>query len=95
MKRIWMIIFVMCLMSSWVAAEAHAKPQSMIWTRADFTVPEGWSEYEETILGEPVLTLSRGLYTIGVYLFSGPDSGQFRRARLEGVLEKLHTEIKV
>ena len=71
---VWMIIFVMYLMSSWVAAEAHAKPQSMIWTKADFTVPAGWSEYEEMILGEPVLTLSRGLYTIEVHLFGGPDS---------------------
>jgi hypothetical protein len=74
MKMVWMIIFVMCLISSGVDAEAPAKPQSMIWTKADFTVPEGWSEYEETILGEPVLTLSRGSYTIHVQLFGGPDS---------------------
>ena len=69
-----MIIFVMCLMSPGVAAEAPTKPPSMIRTKADFTVPAGWSEYEETILGEPVLTLSRGLYTIQVHLFGGSDS---------------------
>ncbi len=69
-----MIIFVMCLVSSGVTTEASAKSPSIIWTKADFTVPEGWSEYEETILGEPVLTLSRGLYTIGVHLFDGTNS---------------------
>ncbi len=74
MKMVWMIIFMMCLMSSGVAAEAPTKPPSMIRTKADFTMPEGWSEYEETILGEPVLTLSRGLHTIQAQLFGGPDS---------------------
>ncbi len=71
---VWMIIFAMCLMSSGVATEVSAKSQSMIQTKADFTVPEGWSEYEETIFGEPVLTLSRGLYTIQIHLFGGPGS---------------------
>jgi len=38
MKVIWMIIFVMCLTSPGVAAEAPAKSKSMIQTKADFTV---------------------------------------------------------
>lgn len=74
MKIIWMIIFVMCLISPGMASAAPTKSPSMIRTNADFTVPEGWSEYEEMILGEPVLTLSRGSYTIHVQFFGGPDS---------------------
>ncbi len=68
-----MIILVMCLMSPGFAAEAPTKSPSMIRTKADFTVPRGWPEYEEMILGEPVLTLSRGLHTLSVAVLTPDD----------------------
>jgi hypothetical protein len=73
-KMAWILVFTICLMSLGLGAEAAVKPQSVIRTQAAFNVPAGWSDYEDMILGEPVLTLSRGLYTIQVYLFGGPDS---------------------
>lgn len=54
--------------------EAHDRTKSIIRSKTSFKIPEGWREYEESILGEPVLTLSRAGFTIGIHLFGGPDS---------------------
>jgi hypothetical protein len=54
--------------------EGLDRAKSLIRSKASFKIPEGWREYEESILGEPVLTLSRAGFTIGIHLFGGPDS---------------------
>jgi len=72
-KIAWMLISSFLIVSG-LPGEASVKPPPAIRDKAVFTVPAGWSEYEEIILGEPVLTLSRGPYTIKIHLFGGPDS---------------------
>ena len=73
-KIAWVLIPTIFLIVSGLPVEASVKPPSVIRGKAVFEVPPGWSEYEEIILGEPVLTLSRGPYTIQIHLFGGPDS---------------------
>jgi hypothetical protein len=73
-KIAWVLIAMIFLVAPGLPVEASVKHPSVIRAKAVFKAPEGWSEYEELILGEPVLTLSHGSYIIGIHLLGGLDS---------------------